>query len=346
MKQILNRRSVLRVFTAVAAALLIAACGDDNDDDQPKVETVVSFGDSLSDLGTHRWGAVEAVGGGRYTTNPGPIWVEEVATSFGVAIDRNRTGGAGNPSPQQLGGLGYAEGGARVAQLPGVGQNPSGISGIPVESTALPVRQQISAHLQRGPIPGSQLVLVWAGANDIFFQLGVFNQAVGIGIPQETALKTTVDAVVRAAGELAVDIKLLAAAGAERIVVLDAPDVALTPFGSKAPDAARLVMTTLVQTFNQTLGAGLADVAGVVRVDTSSRFREIRANPSAFGLTNVDSPACVLTPQQTSSLYCTASNLVAPDAASRYLFADDIHPTTAGHSQIAELVLQKLKEAD
>jgi phospholipase/lecithinase/hemolysin len=345
MKHILNRRSVLRAFATMTAALLIAACGND-DDDQPTVESVVSFGDSLSDLGTHRWGAVEAAGGGRYTTNPGPVWVEQVATSFGVAIERNRTGGAGNPSPQQLGGLGYAEGGARVAQLPGVGQNPSGIPGVPVESTALPVRQQISAHLQRGPITGSQLVLVWAGANDIFFQLAVFNQAVGIGIPQETALKTAVDAVVRAGAELVVDVKLLAAAGAERIVVLDAPDVAVTPFGLKATDAARVVMTTLVQAFNQALGAGLADVPGVVRVDTNGRFRELRANPSAFGLVNVDAPACVLTPQQTSSLYCTPSNLVAPDAASRYLFADDVHPTTAGHSQIAQLVLDRLKEAD
>ena len=72
MKHILNRRSVLRAFATMTAALLIAAYGND-DDDQPTVESVVSFGDSLSDLGTHRWGAVEAAGGGRYTTNPGPV---------------------------------------------------------------------------------------------------------------------------------------------------------------------------------------------------------------------------------------------------------------------------------
>jgi len=42
-----------------------------------------------------------------------------------------------------------------------------------------------------------------------------------------------------------------------------------------------------------------------------------------------------------SSLVCKPSNLIAGDT-SRYLFADDVHPTPYGHKLLAQLVNKEL----
>src|SRR6201999_3554757 len=47
---------------------------------------VVSFGDSLSDVGTYSSFAGPAFGGGRFTTNPGQIWTELVAEYYGGTL--------------------------------------------------------------------------------------------------------------------------------------------------------------------------------------------------------------------------------------------------------------------
>ena len=73
---------------------------------------VHAFGDSLSDAGYYRGfllslglpqATVDAMG--RFTTNPGPTWIELVAQYYGVpALPSNVSGGTN-----------YAQGGARVA---------------------------------------------------------------------------------------------------------------------------------------------------------------------------------------------------------------------------------------
>src|ERR1700733_11876775 len=74
---------------------------------------VVSFGDSLSDVGTYS-PIASAVGGGRFTTNPGQVWTQDVAQYYGDTLTAAFTINIAHElSPQ--GGLGYAEGGATVA---------------------------------------------------------------------------------------------------------------------------------------------------------------------------------------------------------------------------------------
>ncbi len=41
-----------------------------------RIRQVVVFGDSLSDVGTYQVGDIAAVGGGKFTTNPGWVWPE------------------------------------------------------------------------------------------------------------------------------------------------------------------------------------------------------------------------------------------------------------------------------
>ena len=69
---------------------LLAACGGASDGDQnPKVKftKLVSFGDSLSDVGSYATPAlVASTGGGKYTVN-GPsakIWIEQLSATLGL----------------------------------------------------------------------------------------------------------------------------------------------------------------------------------------------------------------------------------------------------------------------
>jgi outer membrane lipase/esterase len=67
-------------------------------------------------------------------------------------------------------------------------------------------------------------------------------------------------------------------------------------------------------------------------VNVNGLFAELLANPSAFAITNVTTPACTTA----SSITCTTATLVAPNAGQTYLFSDDVHPTPAGHQIISD----------
>ena len=103
-----RRQWHLSVLSAIVGAALLAACG--GGDSGPSTTRVVSFGDSLSDLGTYAPAtSLGAPGtspffGGRFTTNThtgytaasnsntATIWVEWVATRLGVAITQAAIG--------------------------------------------------------------------------------------------------------------------------------------------------------------------------------------------------------------------------------------------------------------
>ena len=55
-----------------ATAAILAACGGGSPGDQKlriEYSSLVSFGDSLSDVGTYQVGGIIAMGGGQYTVN-------------------------------------------------------------------------------------------------------------------------------------------------------------------------------------------------------------------------------------------------------------------------------------
>ena len=75
-------------LTLLAAAAL-ASCGGGGAGDQStkvKFSAQVSFGDSLSDVGTYDVGTVQALGGGKYTVNGAAAknWTELMAAQFGL----------------------------------------------------------------------------------------------------------------------------------------------------------------------------------------------------------------------------------------------------------------------
>lgn len=288
-------------LAATAVALALAAA-----DASAQFTNVFFFGDSLTDSGSYK--PVLPPGTGLFTTNPGPVWSQVFAARYGL-----------DAVPANQGGTNFAQGGARVTSLPGV-------PNVAPTGTATPIAAQVAELVGRGPLDPGALHVVWGGANDIFFQLG----ALSAGTITPAQLQANVGA---AAASLVQQVGVLDAAGARNVIVFNLPDIGRTPGGTASGQPAQI--SAIAGLFNSTLRGGL-DTLGVptIRVDIFSLFNEILANPGAFGFTNVTTPACGTTP----SLLCTSANLVAPDAASTFVFADGVHPTTAAHAVIAEVV--------
>lgn len=312
-----------RVLSALALSVAAAFAAPQAAAQTVEFTNVYVFGDSLSDAGYYR-PVLTALGLppalvatlGRFTTNPGPIWAELVAQYYGLT-----------PAPSNANGTIYAQGGARVA-LPSASTPPGGAQ--------RPVSTQITEYLARsgGTADPNALYTVWAGANDIFQNLG----ALQAGAIDAAALQANV--LAAAAAEIQ-QIGRLQAAGARYIVVFGLPDIGATPqFSASASTAASV--TALSAGYNTTLFSGLAQNGiRVIPIDAFALLTEVRTNPAAFGFTNVTGIACGPFPPISttpSSQFCSAANLVAPNANETYVFADGVHPTTAAHRIVAQFV--------
>jgi len=420
---------------ALLSAAVLSACGGGSSEpgDQSlktKFTQEVAFGDSLSDVGTYRVGTVAALRGGEFNINgdntaisatlTGKNWTELMAAQLGLpaacaaytGLDGDPAQGFSVPVTQHAGCYIYAQGGSRVTNPVGIGNK---LTGSPLGSLTVPVATQIQNHLSLsgGKFSGTELVLVMAGANDVFVNLttlstqstaagnAVFGQtlvgllAAGSANPQTaavaigTALQTesarpgsTIDTVVAAAvgaaaqagypnitstavyGPLVAQAKdagtkagndyaanngpalvatmagvandlvslvktQIVGKGANYVVVNNLPDIGTTPFGARQSASTVALINAMVKAFNDTLAAGLASEPKVVYVDAFAASHDQATNPAPYGLTNVTTPACDLSPAKNplaSSLVCNGSNLI-PGDVSHYSFADEVHPT-------------------
>ena len=268
--------------------------------------STIFFGDSLTDSGAFQ---PLLPFGGKFTTNPGPVWAESLAGALGTSAVTAARGGTD-----------YAVGGARVNTSVGVpATGPTAL--------APSVATQISGYLAAtgGRADPNALYTVWGGANDILASLS----------SPATAQAT----VTQAATDLVTQVARLRAAGARTILVPTVPDIGSTPFGQAQGSTAAAQISQLVGGYNQLVTLGLANAGvSVIPIDTYSLLRAAVANPASFGFTNVTGTACTTS----SSLLCTSATLVTPNAAESYLFADGVHPTTAGHRAVSDFVLNAL----
>ncbi len=327
-----------KYISALLAALLLVGCGGGGAGDQTskvKFTSQVSFGDSLSDVGSYKVGTVLAMGGGQFTINgAGKNWTELMATQLGLAAPCAAQTGlvtvpgiTGEATTTKPNCTGYAQGGALVTGSAGIG-NPASLVQPGIFLT-VPVQQQITNHLATlpsGKFSGGEMVLVLAGANDVFTQFGLLTggatqaataavtaaatagtcaptDAVCTGIG-ETAANTyiqanataSVTAVGTAAAELSAYVKtMIVGNGAKYVTVLNVPDINSTPFAATLPASVRPLLTTMLTTFNSQLSTALAGNANVLLVDVYTANKDQIANPAIYGLTNVTNTACDLT---------------------------------------------------
>ena len=177
---------------AVLAAAVLAGCGGASGGDQTlkvKYTAQVSFGDSLSDVGSYAVGTVAAKGGGKFTINgdntkinpelTGKNWTEHLAAQFGLAapcaaetgLEGNALKGLAVRRVKHAGCYGYAMGGSRVTNPVGPNNKATGSE---LGALTVPVVTQIANHLavSGGKFSGTEAVFVMAGGNDVLYQLG------------------------------------------------------------------------------------------------------------------------------------------------------------------------------
>jgi len=330
-------RSFRLVVPWAVSAVLLAACGGGDPDvpgsgapagaptDKGTFTAIVSFGDSLSDVGTYA-PATSLAGngtppffGGKFTTNEtsngvpdanplGKVWVEDVAADLGILVTPAEVGfggtsvkcpAAANPAIASTC-TGYGQGGSRVTDPNGIGHAGGALT--------VPVVTQIANHLARfGSFKASDLIFVYAGSNDVFTQFGTFAaaaaqiqaQAANGTISADEANRqlfaaqnTALAGMKQAAQELATDIRTqILANGGKYVAVMTLSDIADTPFGNSLPADARGVLTALSQNFNVWLRDGLAGQP-VQIIDTFALFKDAYQNPAKFGFVNNTTPAC------------------------------------------------------
>jgi thermolabile hemolysin len=161
------------------------------------------------------------------------------------------------------------------------------------------------------------LYIIWAGANDY---LGGGNNT---NIPVENSVAA---------------VKSLVQAGAINILVVNLPDLGELPGTLNTQRGQEL--SVLTQKHNSQLAAALKNLRqqlqskpNIIYYDVNEIFNQAINNPAKFGFVNVTDTCLDIERSQ----YVVCKN---PD---KYLFWDDIHPSTAAHKLLAETVFTKLK---
>ena len=343
------------------------------------------FGDSLSDSGT--FGLKFTVQGTKATgEGSSNIWVDVVAAQFQkkplCPYFSSKTGGA--PFTTEKGCTNYAIGGGRINNF----TNPSAPLSIVVQlQTAAGVHGSYGASdilvIDGGGNDAADLAGAWlaagtnAGAQNFQALLasvlgpdatgallsGGANGAVLAGVSyMENLADRFADAIVVNAVNK----------GAQKVLVMNVPDIALTPrfsavlmgvaaaasdpqVGAAQAAGVKSVIQSWVNAFNTKLASRFASTtsaASVVAVlDFNKTFRDQVANPGAFGFTDGTTTACPITGTDSSGLpsytfpTCTATALSAmtgkPSANwwQTYLFSDGFHPTPRAHQKAGEQAL-------
>ncbi|HRN61720.1 MAG TPA: autotransporter domain-containing protein [Luteimonas sp.] len=293
----------------LAAALALAAAPAFAGD---TFSRTVFFGDSLTDAGYFRPLLVQqdpaAAILGRFTTNPGLVWAEWLADYYGTNATPNGNGQSGDN---------YAAGGSMIASDrigPPFGLTPS---------LATQMGRYLAAN--GGRADPDALYTVWGGANDLFSIAANPTQA-------QQIIGAAVTAQVGIVGTLQ-------GAGARYVLVPNIPDIGIAPSFLAQGPAAAAQGTAIATAYNNALYGGLqANGLRVIPLDTFTFLREVVADPSRYGFSNVTGTACQ--PQITAqSITCHPGTYVSPGADQTYLFADGVHPSSPAHRIIAELAI-------
>jgi phospholipase/lecithinase/hemolysin len=319
----------LSIKLAAFASLLVTALHVN----AQEFSNIYVFGDSLSDNGNLRAIAPDQTYGDRFTN--GPVAVEVLAAGLGFTL---------TPSLHLLQtppfGNNYAVAGAKAVDEDGNEQTPD---------INLPTQVNAFLQINGGQAPSDALYIVLIGGNDIReareIQAGeVFAanwwERLMINLEAGLSVKKAVDSQVA-------QIKKLINAGAQHILVANAPDIGAIPetslitagllaqsqtnqqkrIAGKLPEA----VSRLSMTYNFVLDLSLAHVEAVnqmdiVEYDLFGYLAEQINNAGALGYTNT-TEACLWVFSQGGTVnpacnYPTAEN---------FLFWDEIHPTAKAH---------------
>jgi outer membrane lipase/esterase len=301
------------LFAATALLALAAA-------QTAQAGSLYVFGDSLSDNGN----LFRLIGyppapyvGGRFSN--GPVWAEYLPGLTGLSF-----------TPGQD----YAYGGAFTGDLTVNGTN-YGTNLVNTELPGLPPLPGVSTEIASftaagGRFSDSDVVTLWAGANNYFFYAGLVEAdpaSAGTLIP--SAVTTTVT-------QLTADTSALISLGARTLIVPNLPSLGSTPnfntsaLGTELGDA-------FSNAHNQLLPGEMATLHGqtganIIVLNTQQLLATVIANPAAYGFTNV-TDACI------NVAACVSGSTATQNT---YVFWDGVHPTTHAQNFVAQYAAKSL----
>lgn len=278
------------------------------------------FGDSLSDGGNAYLGQgftnepfpyTDSVPSFSYAPfnvfSNGPVWVQYLADDLGLPLN-----------PSFAGGTNFALGGERTGELMfGTTTVGAGILG------GIVGQAHFASSGGTGMLPSDALYIINGGGNDIRRATQLFDAGT---ITDAEALA----GIAGGAENLGDAIGLLAAAGAQKILVSNVPDVGRTPDLTGQGAAVAQLASDLAVAFNAALDVQLAGLQALIptldliTLDTFALTNAVLDNPGGVNVTD----ACTLQ---------NAGNGCANPTG--YLFWDGIHPTTAAHRISADVAL-------
>ncbi len=316
-------RNLARV-AALGGAALLASCGGGTQVEAFSPQRVLVFGDETSVITTD---------GRKYTVNAlktdgvtfdcatNPIWVQTVASSFGLVFPQCNPDNVASPRSRIL-----ATAGARVADL---------TAQVDCLFDSAQCAAGTDAETAGSGFSSKDLTTVLVGTHDV---LDIYAQYPGISIDQAKALAETKGA------ELAVQVNRIAAAGG-KVLLGKVLDLGQTPFGlaEKAnntdTDRAAL-LTTLAARFNAKLRVDIVnDGRKIGLVQTDERIQTMVSFPGSFGFSNVTEAACLSTVVAPN---CTTADMVTDSSgnlatASGWLWADSLNLSAGGQFRLGEI---------
>ena len=269
---------------------------------QTSFTSFITFGDSLADVGniyiTTRSANPESppYADGRFSN--GELVPEIIAKELGLSAS----------TPSLAGGDNYAFGTAET----GGGFSDEGLPN---------VGEQIKAYLNIDTPAEGDVFFISAGSNNFFPDIDEEITPDNVGTPASVLEGLTQN------------ITTLANAGAENFII---PNIALLgslPYAKN--EGISDALNTASTEYNRLLDTKLDNLEdrlgiNIFELDVASEIAQIRANPEAFGLTNVEEPAL------------NEDNEIVVPNPNQYFWWDEFHATTAVSSIVAQAVIDEI----
>lgn len=282
-------------------------------------DNIVIFGDSLSDTGNIQATSPLSYDAAKFADGAfsnGPVWgnyLNDLLNYDGIYLIANALAGQWAPPEASLV-YNTAFGGAETGTL----LVPPGF----VTQVGIWAGNSI-------PLPENSLCIVWIGGND--FLNWIDDHAIDVDDPSD-AINTAVTNIITGL-TLLTDPNGL---GATDIVIITLPDLGQTPAnnGAYGPDNSAAA-TELTNDFNTALQAALNGFSAanpdlnLSTYDINEILEKILVNPESFGF-NQDNI--------TRSAYYETFADSGFDNVGKYVFWDEIHPTTETHKIIANQI--------
>ncbi|MCC5608658.1 SGNH/GDSL hydrolase family protein [Nostoc sp. CHAB 5834] len=270
-------------------------------------DNIYVFGDSFSDSGN-----VYNATNGIIPSSPtysngrfsnGPIWVDYLASDLGLTLNLKNN---------------FAFGGATT------GTENIGLPSLPG------LQQQINSFVSAQTAdPNALYIIIWAGTNDyLSYFFG--------GVPNPT----------NTVGNLSAALTSLVTDGARDIMVVNLPDLGKLPFANFDSQRSNL-FKTFSSTHNSSLNTTLKSLRqqlspdiNLIELNVNSLFDRVIAAPDEFGFTNVTN-SCISKDLSVVPIDVpTQQVLCNPE---KFVFWDEVHPTTTTHKLIGELAFSAVK---